>query len=83
MVITEPVSSSFAGQVLGLVDSGASFNFELGVVHEVRLDGRQAPASFSVFGKWNCSDKRGTGNRCTLSRSLERIDRSATVTLIV
>ena len=27
MVATEPVSSSFAGQVLGLVDSGASFNF--------------------------------------------------------
>ena len=27
MVVTEPVSSSFAGQVLGLVDSGASFNF--------------------------------------------------------
>ena len=45
--------------------------YELGVVHEGRLDGRQAPAGFSVFGKWNCSDKRGTGNRCTLSRSLE------------
>ena len=27
MVATEPVSFSFAGQVLGLVDSGASFNF--------------------------------------------------------
>ena len=27
MVATEPVSSSFAGQVLGLVGSGASFNF--------------------------------------------------------
>ena len=27
MVATEPVSSNFAGQVLGLVDSGASFNF--------------------------------------------------------
>ena len=27
MVATEPVSSSFAGQVLGLVDSGTSFNF--------------------------------------------------------
>ena len=27
MVATEPVYSSFAGQVLGLVDSGASFNF--------------------------------------------------------
>ena len=27
MVVTEPVSSSFAGQVFGLVDSGASFNF--------------------------------------------------------
>ena len=27
MVATEPVSSSFAGQVLGLVDSGVSFNF--------------------------------------------------------
>ena len=27
MVATEPVSSSFAGQVLGLVDSRASFNF--------------------------------------------------------
>ena len=27
MVVMEPVSSSFAGQVLGLVDSGASFNF--------------------------------------------------------
>ena len=27
IVATEPVSSSFAGQVLGLVDSGASFNF--------------------------------------------------------
>ena len=27
MVATEPVSSSFAGQLLGLVDSGASFNF--------------------------------------------------------
>ena len=27
MVATEPVSSSFAGQVLGLVDSGASFDF--------------------------------------------------------
>ena len=83
MVVMEPVSSSFAGQVLGLVDSGASFKFELGVVHEVRLDSRQAPAGFSAFGKCNCSDKRGTGNRCTLSRSLERIDLSASVTLIV
>ena len=27
MVATETVSSSFAGQVLGLVDSGASFSF--------------------------------------------------------
>ena len=27
MVATELVSSSFAGQVLGLVDSGALFNF--------------------------------------------------------
>ena len=27
MVAMEPVPSSFAGQVLGLVDSGASFNF--------------------------------------------------------
>ena len=27
MVATKPVSSSFAGQVLGLVDNGASFNF--------------------------------------------------------
>ena len=52
-------------------------------MHEVRLDGRQAPAGFSAFGKWNCSDKRGTGNRCTLSRSLERIDLSASVTLIL
>ena len=52
-------------------------------MHEVRLDGRQAPAGFSAFGKWNCSDKRGTGNRCTLSRSLERIDLSASVTLII
>lgn len=27
MVSTEPVSANFAGQVLGLVDSGASYNF--------------------------------------------------------
>ena len=27
MAVIEPVSSSFDGQVLGLVDSGASFNF--------------------------------------------------------
>ena len=27
MITTEPVSSSFAGQVLGLEDSRASFNF--------------------------------------------------------
>ena len=27
MIVTEPVSSSFVGQVLGLVDSGASYNF--------------------------------------------------------
>ena len=27
MVLMKPVLSSFAGQVLGLVDSGASFNF--------------------------------------------------------
>ena len=27
MVAAEPVASNFAGQVLGLVDSGASFNF--------------------------------------------------------
>ena len=30
-------------------------------MHEVRLDSRQAPAGFSAFGKWNCSDKQGTG----------------------
>ena len=52
-------------------------------MHEVRLDGRQSPARFSAFGKWNCSDKRGTVNRCTLSRSLERIDLSASANLIV
>ena len=34
MVTTEPVSSSFAGQVLGLVDSGASINF---MSHELRI----------------------------------------------
>ena len=27
MVAMEPVSSSFSGQVLGFLDSGASFNF--------------------------------------------------------
>ena len=27
MVTMEPVSSSFAGQILGLLDSGVSFNF--------------------------------------------------------
>ena len=52
-------------------------------MHEVRLDGRQAQAGFSTFGKWNSGDKRGTGNRCTVGRSLERVDLSASVTLIV
>ena len=52
-------------------------------MHEVRLDGRQAPAGFSTFGEWNSGDKRGMGKRCTLSWSLERIDLSASVTLIV
>ena len=52
-------------------------------MHEVRLDSRQAPEDFSVFGKWNSGDKRGMGNRHTISRSLERVDFSASVTLIV
>ena len=52
-------------------------------MHEVRLDGRQAPAAFSAFGKWNSGDKRGTGNRSTLGRSLERVDLSASIALVV
>ena len=52
-------------------------------MHEVRLDGRQAPAGFNAFGEWNSGDKRGTGNRHTIGRSLEGIDRNASVTLVV
>ena len=52
-------------------------------MHEVRLDGRQALSGFSAFGKWNSGDKRGTGNRRTLGRSLEMVDLSASVTLII
>ena len=52
-------------------------------MQEVRLDGRQALAGFSAFGEWNSGDKRGTGNRRTLGRSLERVDLSAIVTLVV
>ena len=52
-------------------------------MHEVTLDGRQAPAGFSAFGKWNSGDKRGTGNRRTIGRSLERVDPSASVTLVI
>ena len=52
-------------------------------MHEVRLDSRQAPAGFSAFGEWNSGDKRGTGNRHTIGRSLERVDLSASVTLVV
>ena len=52
-------------------------------MHEVRLDGRLAPAGFSAFGEWNSGDKQGTGNRHTIGRSLERVDLSASVTLVV
>ena len=52
-------------------------------MHKVRLDGRQAPAGFSAFVKWNSGNKRGTGNRSTLGRSLERVDLSASVTFIL
>ena len=52
-------------------------------MHEVRLDSRQAPAGFSTFGKWNSADKQGTGNKHTIGRSLERVDLSASVTLVV
>ena len=71
MVAMEPVSSSFAGQVLGLVDSRASFNF---MSHELcmklgwMVDKHQP--GFSTIGEWNSGDKRGTGNRSTVGRSL-------------
>ena len=52
-------------------------------MHEVKLDGRQAPAGFSAFGEWNSGDKQGTGSRSILGRSLERVDLSASVTLVV
>ena len=52
-------------------------------MHQVRLNGRQAPAVFSAFGKWNSGDKQGTGNRHTIGRYLERFDLSASVTLVV
>ena len=52
-------------------------------MHEVRLDSRQAPAGLSAFGKWNSGDKRWTGNRSTVGRSLERVDLNASVTLVV
>ena len=52
-------------------------------MHEVRLDGRQAPAGFSAFGEWNSGDKRGMGNKSTLGRSLERVYLSASINLVV
>ena len=52
-------------------------------MHKVMLEDRQAPVGFSAFCEWNSGDKQGTGNRCTIGRSLERVNLSASVTLII
>ena len=64
MVVMEPVSSSFAGQVLGLVDSGALFNF---MSHELcmklgwMLDKHQQASVHLANGTVVASEGRATG----------------------
>ena len=64
MVATEPVSSSFAGQVLGLVDSRASFNF---MSHELcmklgwMVDKHQQASVHLANGTVVTSEGRATG----------------------
>ena len=64
MVAMEPVSSSFAGQVLGLVDSGASFNF---ICHELcmklgwMVDKHQQASVHLANGTVVTSEGRATG----------------------
>ena len=64
MVAMEPVFSSFAGQVLGLVDSGASFNF---MSHELcmklgwMVDKHQQASVHLANGTVVTSEGRATG----------------------
>ena len=64
MVAMEPMSSSFAGQVLDLVDSGASFNF---MSHELcmklgwMVDKHQQASVHLANGTVLTSDRRETG----------------------
>ena len=64
MVAMEPVSSSFAGLILGLVDSGASFNF---MSHELYMklgwmvDKHQQASVYLVNGIVVTSEGRATG----------------------
>ena len=64
MVATEPVSFSFAGQVLGLVDSRASFNFmsyELCIKLGWIVDKHQQASVHLVNGTVVTSEGRATG----------------------
>ena len=64
IVATEPVSSNFAGQVLGLVDSGPSFNFmssELCTKLGWRLDKQQQASVQLANGTVVKSNGRTTG----------------------
>ena len=84
MVAIEPVSSTFAGQVLGLVDSGASLNFmsqELCMKLGWMVDKHQQASVRLANGTVVTS--KGRGNRSTVGRSLERVNLSASVSLIV
>ena len=64
MVATEPVSSSFAGLVMGLVDSGALFNF---ISHELcmklgwTVDKHQQASVRLANGTVVTSEGRATG----------------------
>ena len=64
MVAMEPVSYSFAGQVLGLVDSGALFNFmshELCMKLGCTVDKHQQASVCLANGTVVTSEERATG----------------------
>ena len=64
MVVTKPVSSSFAGQVLGLVDNGASFKFmrhELCMKLGWTVDKHQQASVHLANGTVVTSEGRATG----------------------
>ena len=67
---------------LGLVDSGASFNFMSCVLY-TKLGWRVDKQQQALVGKWNGGEKQRTCNRNSAARPMARADLGLSVGIVI